>query len=104
METNKELQNKIASTFDAFDAIQEVKVSPFFKDKTMQRLFAKKEENLSIWNWFTPQWQFATLVCVILLNVFAFSKMETAATYDENINKFAETYGMTTSTDTSILN
>ena len=44
METNNNIQKKIDDTFTAIDAIENVNVSPFFKDKTMLRLFAEKEE------------------------------------------------------------
>ncbi|WP_372756628.1 hypothetical protein [Mariniflexile sp.] len=103
METNKDLQNKIDSTLNAIDAIESVNVSPFFKDKTMQRLFAEKDEPVTTWSWFSPKLQLATLVCVIVLNIIAFSEIS-KSNYDENINDFAETYGLSVSTDSSILN
>ena len=87
------------------DAIETVNVSPFFKDKTMQRLFAEKEETTTVWNWFTPKLQLATLVCVVVLNVIAFPKLDDATSYDENVSEFAESYGLSASDDdTSILN
>ena len=105
METNNNIQNKIDSAFEALDAIERVHVSPFFKDKTMQRLFAEKEIEQKAWSWFTPKLQLATLVCVVVLNVVAFTKIEDASTYDENLSEFAESYGLSTSEDdNSILN
>ncbi|KAA5821952.1 hypothetical protein FPF71_15715 [Algibacter amylolyticus] len=105
METNKNIQDKVDSAFSALDAIEPVNVSPFFKDKTMQVLFAEKEEKQSVWSWFTPKLQLATLVCIVVLNVVAFSKMETASSYDENLSEFAESYGLVASdNDTLILN
>ena len=105
METNKNIQDKIDSTFSAMDAIETVNVSPFFKDKTMNVLFAEKEEKQTAWNWFAPKLQLATLVCVVVLNVIAFTKLEDASSYDENISEFAESYGLSNSDDsTSILN
>ena len=103
MQTNKNIQNKIDDTFKAFEAIEEVNVSPFFKDKTLQRLFTKKEVESKIWSWFTPQLQFATLVCVVVLNIVAFSKLNEFS-YDENLNEFAETYGLSSNDETSLLN
>jgi len=103
METDKNIQNKIDSAFDAIDTIETVNVSPFFKDKTMQRLFTEKEETTAVWNWFTPKLQLATLACVVILNVVTFTQLKTSS-YDENLNKFAETYGLSTSTETSFLN
>ncbi|MDP5158110.1 MAG: hypothetical protein NWQ07_05980 [Flaviramulus sp.] len=105
METNKNIQNKIDSTFDVIDSIECVSVSPFFKDKTMNVLFAQKKEKQSAWNWFTPKLQLTTLVCVVVLNVIAFTKLENTSSYEENIIEFAESYGLSASDDdTSILN
>ena len=105
MDTNKNIQSKIDSTLSVMDAIETVNVSPFFKGKTMQRLFAEKEETTTVWNWFTPKLQLATLVCVVVLNVIAFPKLDDATSYDENVSEFAESYGLSASDDdTSILN
>ncbi len=103
MKTNKNIQDKIDAVFDSVNHIEEVKVSPFFKDKTLDRLFVKKEEKQKLWSWFTPQLQLATLACVIILNVFAFTKIK-ESTYNENLNQFAESYGLSTTTETTIFN
>ena len=104
MDTNKNIQSKIDNTLGAMDAIKTVSVSPFFKDKTMQHLFTEKEETVNVWNWFSPKMQLATLVCVVILNVVAFTQINSSS-YDENLIDFAETYGLSTSDDdTSILN
>lgn len=103
MEQDRNIQNEIGSTFKVLDSIENVNVSPFFKDKTMQRLFAEKDEKQVVWSWFTPKLQLATLACVVIVNVLSFTQLNTA-TYDENINQFAESYGLSTSDDTSILN
>ena len=105
METNKNIQDKIDSTFEVIGAIETVNVSPFFRDKTMNALFAEKEVNQSAWSWFTPQLQLATLVCMAVLNVIAFTKLEESSSYDENVSAFAESYGLSSSDDeTSLLN
>ncbi|MDO7170669.1 hypothetical protein [Mariniflexile sp. AS56] len=104
MDKNTDMRNKIDEAFDAFDAIQEVKVSPFFKDKTMNRLFAEKEVQQTTWSWFTPQLQLATLLCFIVLNVFAFRQYN-SNTYNSNVTEFAESYGLkTTEATTSLFN
>lgn len=105
MEINNNIQQKIDRSFEALDAITPVNVSPFFKDKTMNVLFTEKEEKQTAWNWFTPKLQLATLVCIVVLNVIAFAKLEDASSYDENLGDFAESYGLSTNDDeTSILN
>lgn len=93
METNNNIQKKIDSTFSAMDAIEDVKISPFFKDKTMHKLFVEKEETQIARNWFTPKLQLATLVCVMVLNVLAFTQIN-SDTYDNNISEFADNYGL----------
>ena len=103
METNKNIQDRINNTFEAIGAIEAVNVTPFFKDKTMQRLFTEKEETTAACNWFTPKLQLATLACMVILNVVAFTQFKTSS-YDENLNEFAETYGLSTTTETSFLN
>tara|TARA_R110002096_G_scaffold435414_1_gene660678 strand:- start:1344 stop:1661 length:318 start_codon:yes stop_codon:yes gene_type:complete len=105
MKTNKDIQDKIDGAFEALDAMETVNVSPFFKDKTMNVLFAEKKEKQTAWNWFTPKLQLATLVCVVVLNVVTFTKLEDASSYDENLSEFAESYGLSINDDnTSILN
>ena len=103
METNYNIQNKIDDTFAAIDAIENVNVSPFFKDKTMKRMFAEKEKQQVVWSWFTPQLQLATLVCFVVLNVLAL-KQYNSNQYVTNVNEFAETYGLSSSSNESFLN
>ncbi len=103
MESNKNIQEKIDNAFKAAEAIEPVSVSPFFKDKTMQRMFSVKEEEKVAWSWFSPKLQLATLACVIVINVIAFTQVNKTS-YDENINQFAESYGLKTSDSNSLLN
>jgi len=103
MESNKSIQEKIDNTFKAAQAIEPVSVSPFFKDKTMQRMFSEKEEEKVAWSWFSPKLQLATLACVVVINVIAFTQVNKTS-YDENINQFAESYGLITSDSNSLLN
>ncbi|WP_159019566.1 hypothetical protein [Algibacter sp. L3A6] len=106
MDINKDIQQKTYSTLQAVDGIETVNVSPFFKDKAMQRLFSEKEEVVMRSSWFTPKLQLATLACVVILNVLAFTQLDSSGTssYDENLNEFAETYGLSSSSTTSFLN
>jgi hypothetical protein len=103
MNTKNKFEHKIEETLNAMDTIKPVNVSPFFKDKTMAVLFAEKEVEAKAWSWFTPKLQLATLVCVIILNVLAFTKLDTY-TYENNLNEFAEAYGLSSNTQESIFN
>ena len=77
MKATNNIEQKIESTINAFDSHEEVNVSPFFKDKTMQRLFSQSEEQALVKSWFTPNLQFAAIVCVVILNVLALSQLNT---------------------------
>ena len=103
MDRKNTFDKDIQDTLNAMDAMAPVQVSPFFKDKTMNVLFAEKEEEQKAWSWFSPKLQLATLVCVIVLNVFAFTKLE-ANSYENDLSEFAETYGLSSSTEESIFN
>ena len=105
MNTNNNIQEKIESTLHALDNLQDVKAPPFFKDKTMQRLFTEKEEvaSFSIWSWFTPKLQLATLACVVLINVYAFNQIK-VSDYNEGVSSFAAEYGLSTESNSSIIN
>lgn len=103
MKTNKNNQDKIDSTFQALDALEEVSISPFFKDKTMRRLFSQKDDTKIAWTWFSPKLQLATLACVVVLNVLALTKFKETK-YDESVDLFAESYGLSTDISSSLLN
>ncbi|GAB1857420.1 hypothetical protein MHTCC0001_22560 [Flavobacteriaceae bacterium MHTCC 0001] len=105
MDKNNNLYSQIEETLNVLDSIEVVNVSPFFKDKTMNILFAEKTEAQTVWAWFTPKLQLATLACVVVLNVIAFTKLEITSEYDEDLAEFAESYGLLTSDEgNSILN
>ncbi|NRD23978.1 hypothetical protein HNV10_12030 [Winogradskyella litoriviva] len=104
MKTNVEMNKKINDVFDSVESIQEVKVSPFFKEKVMHQIRTASEDiQDTSWSWFTPKLQLATLVCVVVLNVLAFNNLK-ESTYDENVSSFAESYGLSVSTESSLFN
>ncbi|MEQ6124220.1 hypothetical protein AAON49_08480 [Pseudotenacibaculum sp. MALMAid0570] len=77
---NKSIENN--NTLDILDEIQEVKVSPFFKNKVLNTIRQQKEEKTPSFGWFTPQLQLATLALVLCINVltiyFTFNSQETS--------------------------
>lgn len=104
MKNNIDINKKINDTFDSAESIGDVKVSPFFKEKVMHHIKnASEDVQEATWVWFTPKVQLATLACVVILNVFAFNNLRESS-YEENISSFAESYGLSTDTDYSILN
>lgn len=100
------MENKVTKTLNVADKIESVKVSPFFKDKTMQKLFAEKEtvKETTVWTWFTPKLQMATLVLVIAVNVWAFSKIASKSLYQNNVSQLTETFGLNSDSESLFLN
>ncbi|MFT4780374.1 MAG: hypothetical protein ACJAZK_000340 [Psychroserpens sp.] len=103
METNNNIQDKIDLVLNSADTINETHISLFFKDKTMQRLFAESKVESSIWSWFTPQIQLVTLVCVLFFNVYAVREIKTT-NYNKSMSSFASDYGLTIESETSLFN
>ena len=103
MKSDLDMNKKVKETFDSIESIEEVKVSPFFKEKVMHKIRNAAEDGKeATWSWFTPKFQLATLVCVVVLNIMAFNDLQ-ETTYDENVSNFAESYGLSTSTETTII-
>ena len=63
---NKPIENN--NTFDILDEIQEVKVSPFFKNKVLNSIRQQEEEKVPLYGWFSPQLQLATLALLLCIN------------------------------------
>ncbi|WP_157811519.1 hypothetical protein [Lacinutrix sp. Bg11-31] len=99
------IKDNVKKTLEVFDTVEVVETPPFFKDKTMQLLFAEKEKtvSVSIWSWFTPQLQLATLACIIFVNVYAVKQINSSK-YEASITSFASDYGITADQESSILN
>jgi hypothetical protein len=73
MKTIKDNNTGNNNTLDILDAIQEVQVSPFFKNKVLNRREQQKEVKESSFSWFSPQLQFASLalvICIIVKKIF----------------------------------
>ncbi|WP_203255756.1 hypothetical protein [Hyunsoonleella ulvae] len=105
MDRDRNIQNQIDETLSVLESTNTVNVFPFFKDKTMHVLFAEKREEPNVWFRFTPELQLATLICIVVVNVIAFTKLQETSTYQENISEFADSYGLSTNDmDTAILN
>mgnify|MGYP000271227423 CR=1 FL=1 len=56
------------NTLDILDEIQEVKVSPFFKNKVLNHIREQKEEKVILLGWFRPQLQIAAVILVLVMN------------------------------------
>lgn len=104
MKTPKDINEHVEAAFDTLDTIKEVNVSPFFKDKTMQRLFTEKEETVSTgFGWFTPKLQLATLICVLIINIVGLWQL-TKTEYNTNVSEFAKAYELSQDAQPSLFN
>lgn len=105
MKNKEQINNKVDAAFNALNAIEEVQVNHFFKHKVLQQLELQNEVKTPIFTWFTPKFQLASLVVVLLLNasaiLYAFSSQEKTGTV--SLETFAQEYSLQ-STTTSILN
>lgn len=102
MKTSKYIRDKVDDVLNSVDAINDVKVSPYFKDKAIQVLFSEKESRPSSWSWMMPKLQLAALLCFIVLNIFALTQINKPS-YDEYISEFADLYDLNVSEDNSLL-
>lgn len=98
-----EINKKVNATLNVADTIQEVKVSPFLKDRILHNLTNEIDETQKVWAWFSPKFQLATLIIVILLNVYAY-KVLISDNYNTTVEEFVDTYNFGDETYTSIFN
>ncbi|MEO1031370.1 MAG: hypothetical protein AAFX55_08185 [Bacteroidota bacterium] len=104
METHKDIKQKIEATLNSADTIEEVKISPFFKEKALCQMFAEKQqEPFVLWSWLTPQVQLAALFLIVAINVFAMMQLRNKY-YDNEISNFADSYGLTVDASESLMN
>lgn len=101
MNNKKNIDRLVDETLESVSSIDAVKAPPFFKDKVLNRMAQKVDENkvgVRYLNWFTPQLQAAALVCFIAVNAYAML-YNSGDSYSENVENFAEVYGLS-ETDT----
>ena len=90
---------------DSASDIERVKTPPFFKDKVLNRL-EKDQKAIEVppfWYWFSPRLQLAALLVFVFLNIgvlyyYAQNSRE------QELQSFAEAYGLSTSQEESIIN
>jgi ABC-type phosphate transport system permease subunit len=96
MKNKEHINLQVVATFKALEALEEVKVNHFFKQKVLQQLNNQKEEKTSILVWFTPSLQLATLALVVLLNTsavfYAFSIQEQNSV--DSLDIFSQEYSL----------
>lgn len=96
MDAKKNINQLVEETLDSVSSIDAVKAPPFFKDKVLNRMAQKADENsegVRYLNWFTPQFQAAALICFVLVNAYVLFNNSTDS-YRDNVDNFAEVYGL----------
>lgn len=85
--------------------IDEVNTPPFFKDKVLNKLSQNTEERTATdWlNWFTPKYQIAAMVLFVMLNFIALYSYS-ASNKEVELQNYAQTYGLSNTSQDSILN
>lgn len=105
MKSKEQINKLLEDTFNVLDTIEEVKVNHFFKHKVLQQFENQKDEKSSVFGWFTPQLQMATLSVILLLNLgtlyYAYSNDNSSST--NNIETFTQEYALQLDSN-SILN
>ncbi len=101
MMSNTEINKKVKATLDSVQSIDEVKVSPFLKDRILYQIGAREINQQSSWAWFTPKLQLATLIMFMVLNVFTYVSLN-SEDYNSSIDEFTEMYGLNEDSDTPI--
>ncbi|MEM8847119.1 MAG: hypothetical protein AAGD17_08470 [Bacteroidota bacterium] len=99
--TFKDLDDLIDSVSD----IQSVGTPPFFKDKVLNELKKQgnQEQSQLILSWLTPKLQIAALLAFVFLNLGVLYYYN-STNHNEELETFAQEYGLSTSQEETILN
>jgi hypothetical protein len=68
MKTQNKKSTEDHSTFRMLDEIQEVEVSPFFKNKVLAKIREQNEETVPLRGWFTLQLQLVAAIVILMIN------------------------------------
>ncbi|GEM_PF-5649885 len=68
---NKIISEQIENTFEVLSSIEKTTVSPFFKQRVLNKMFLKEEKSIVVKQWFTPSLQFEAIALVLLINAIS---------------------------------
>lgn len=97
MKSKSNIDQLVEDTLNSVSSIDTVKTPPFFKDKVRNSMAERpieRVEGLGYLDWFTPRYQAAALICFVVLNAFALLSYYSDNGYGENVENFAEAYGL----------
>lgn len=105
MDGKKNIQQKIDEVLEAVSQIETVNTPPFFKDKVLKRLTKENglQEASNLLDWFLPKYQITALIVFAFLN-FGALYVYNNSNQQEEIEAFAQSYGLSFDEDNSILN
>ncbi|WP_375237926.1 hypothetical protein [Aurantibacter sp.] len=102
MKTTKKIEEKTAAAFNSLDTISAVKVSPFFKERTLNLLFKEEEQKVTLLERFlSPQIQFVAIMAIVLINVVTIYNYS-ESNYNSDLNTFSESYNLSVSEESLI--
>ena len=95
----------IDELIDSVSKIERVNTPPFFKDKVLLNIDKRQQINKvpSFLYWLTPKYQFAALLLFVFLNLSVLYYY-TANNKEQELESFADAYGLSSSQEESILN
>ncbi|WP_350284793.1 hypothetical protein [uncultured Croceitalea sp.] len=96
MERKRNIDRLVAETLDSASGIEPVKTPPFFKDKVLSKMAQRnnEKEGVHYLNWLTPNYQAAILIALVTINAVALIVGVKDNKYVENVEDFAEVYGL----------
>lgn len=106
MKTTKNKNLGKNNTLDILDSIQEVQISPFFKNKVLKSLAQQKEVKEPSFSWFSPKLQLASLALIICVNIgaiyYSLSSTETSQEQLSEFETFVQDYNLESTNSISI--
>ena len=105
MSKKENIQLKIDELIDSASSIDGVNTPPFFKDKVLNKLtHSSTEKSATDWLfWFSPKYQIAAMVLFVMLNLIALYNYS-ASNKEVELQNYAQTYGLSNTSQDSILN
>ncbi len=105
MNDRKNTARRLDDLIESVSNLETVNPPPFFKDRVLNKLQNSSMPEVSQYfpHWFTPNYQIATLLLFVVLNVATLYYYNSTIETSE-LQTFAQAYGLSTSEEETILN